>query len=314
MNRFRIHSIKIFLTAAVFIISAARAKSQQEPLYTQYYFNTQTYNPAYTGSWDNLGFMVLGRHQWIGMEGAPRTYTFSLQSPTKFDNVSLGFNIISDRAGLEKRLMLNADYAYRLMVSSDMSLRLGIKGGVTSYSNNFSEYIGYPDDPADPAFMSEPDLRLMPNFGIGAYLARDNFYLGLSVPKILNSDFRQNYNNYSTYAEIRHYFFIGGVVYEISQDVKFKPAFLTRIVWGAQPVVDLSANFLLQEKIWLGANYRTGDSFGVIAQWIFDNQLRIGYAVDFATNQLRMGHSGTHEVMLSYEIGIKRRWSSPRMF
>jgi type IX secretion system PorP/SprF family membrane protein len=314
MNRFRIHSIKIFLTAAVFIISAARAKSQQEPLYTQYYFNTQTYNPAYTGSWDNLGFMVLGRHQWIGMEGAPRTYTFSLQSPTKFDNVSLGFNIISDRAGFEKRLMLNADYSYRLMVSNDMSLRLGIKGGVTSYSNNFSEYTGYPGDPADPAFMSETELRLMPNFGIGAYLANHNFYLGLSVPKILNSDFRQNYNNYSTYAEIRHYFFIGGMVYEISQDVKFKPAFLTRIAWGAQPVVDLSANFLLQEKIWLGANYRTGDSFGVIAQWIFDNQLRIGYAVDFATNQLRMGHSGTHEVMLSYEIGIKRRWSSPRMF
>lgn len=284
-------------------------------MFTQYYFNTQTYNPAYTGTWDNLGFLVLGRHQWIGIEGAPRTYTFSLQAPTKFDNVALGFNIISDRAGLEKRLLLNADYSYRLLINRDVSLRLGIKAGITSYSNNFAEYTGYPGDPADPAFMSEADIRLMPNFGIGAYLSGYDYYLGLSLPKILKSDFQQNYNNYSTMAEMRHLFLIGGKVFDLSPDLKLKPTFLTRFVWGAQPVIDLSANFLLRERIWLGANYRTGDSFGFIAQWLFDNQIRIGYAVDFvATNRLRNTHSGTHEVMVSYEIGVKRRWSSPRMF
>jgi type IX secretion system PorP/SprF family membrane protein len=314
MIKFRLHSITGLLFMIFLFHAGFDAKAQQEPLFTQYYFNTQTYNPAYTGTWDNLGFMVLGRHQWIGMEGAPRTYTFSLQTPTKFDNVALGFNILSDRAGLEKRLMLNADYSYRLMINRNASLRLGIKAGVTSYSNNFAEYTGYPGDPADPAFMGEAEIRMMPNFGVGAYLSSREYYLGLSVPKLLKSDFRQNFNNYSTWAEIRHLFLTGGMVFELSDDVKLKPTFLSRFVWGAQPVVDLSANFLLRDKIWLGANWRTGDSFGMIAQWIFDNQLRIGYGVDFATNKLRTVHSGTHEVMVSYEIGIKRRWSSPRMF
>jgi type IX secretion system PorP/SprF family membrane protein len=314
MIKVNLYRIAGFLFIVFFSHTAFLAKAQQEPLFTQYYFNTQTINPAYAGSWDNLGFMVLGRHQWVGMEGAPTTYTFSFQTPTKFENVALGLNIMSDRAGFEKRLMLNADYSYRLRVNRKTSLRLGIKAGVTSYSNNFAEYTGYPGDPVDPAFMSEADIRFMPNFGIGAYLSTTEYYLGLSMPKILNTDFRQNYNNYSTWAEIRHLFLTGGMVFELSDDVKLKPTFLSRFVWGAQPVVDLSANFLLRDRIWLGANWRTGDSFGLIAQWIFDNQLRIGYGVDFATNRLRAVHSGTHEVMVSYEIGIKRRWSSPRMF
>jgi len=314
MVKFNLHRITGLLFIFFFSYTAFHAKAQQEPLFTQYYFNTQTFNPAYAGTWENLGFMVLGRHQWVGMEGAPTTYTFSFQTPTKFENVALGVNILSDRAGFEKRLMLNADYSYRLRVNRKASLRLGIKAGVTSYSNNFADYTGYPGDPVDPAFMGEADIRYMPNFGVGAYLSTTEYYLGLSMPKLLKSDFRQNYNNYSTWAEIRHLFLTGGMVFELSEDVKLKPTFLSRFVWGAQPVIDLSANFLLREKIWLGANWRTGDSFGLIAQWIFDNQLRIGYGVDFATTRLRTVHSGTHEVMVSYELGIKRRWSSPRMF
>jgi type IX secretion system PorP/SprF family membrane protein len=180
--------------------------------------------------------------------------------------------------------------------------------------NNLTEYIGYPGDAPDPRFMGDIDVKFMPNFGVGAFLYGEDYFLGLSVPKIIQNEFRNNYNNYSTWGELRHFFFIAGYVFDISPELKFKPTFLTKATWGAPVEFDLTANFLLGQKVWLGAMYRTGDSFGFIAQWIFDNQLRVGYSVDFTTTRLRNYHNGTHEVMISYELGLRRKWSTPRMF
>jgi type IX secretion system PorP/SprF family membrane protein len=308
-----IDTIKILGTILLLFVNGI-IYAQQEPIYTQYNFNTQVINPAYAGTWDNLGFLVLGRHQWAGMDGAPKTYTLSVQSPTRFQNVSVGMNIVSDRAGFENRTSANIDYSYRLQLNNQNFLRLGLKGGITSYTVNFSDYVGYPGDPADPMFMGEIDKKIMPNFGIGAYWYSNDYYLGFSVPKIVQNDFESNYNNYSTSAELRHMYLTGGYVYKFSEDVQFKPAFLTRMVWGAPAIFDLSANFLLREMVWLGANYRFSNSFGFIAQWIFDHQLRIGYAVEFTTAQIHSFHSGTHEVMVSFELSDRRKWSSPRMF
>lgn len=288
--------------------------AQQEPTYTQYYFNNQVVNPAYAGTWNNLGFLVIGRHQWAGMDGAPTTYTLSVQSPTRFRNVALGLNVISDRAGFENRQMANLDYSYRVQLNRQNFLRLGIKAGITSYSVDFSRYQGYPGDPADPAFMGEIKNKIMPNFGVGGYLYNEHYYLGLSMPRILKSEFRNNFNNHSVTAEMRHLFLTGGYVFELNRDLHFKPTFLSRFVWGAPTLIDLTANFLIKEHLWLGANYRINDSFGFIAQWLFDNQLRVGYAVDFSIAKLRSFQNGTHEVMVSYELGSRRNWSSPRKF
>jgi type IX secretion system PorP/SprF family membrane protein len=299
----------------ILLLLTGRSFAQQDPMYTQYNFNTQTINPAYAGTWDNIGFLVLGRHQWTGIEGAPKTYTFSLQSPTRNRNVALGFNIISDKVGLEKRLSVSADYSYRLQLNDETYLRLGLKGGVTNYMNNLTEYTGYPGDTPDPVFLGDVDIRFMPNFGIGTFLYGENYYIGFSIPKIIQNEFKNNYNNYSAWSELRHFFVNAGYVFDLSEQVKFKPTFLTKAALGAPVEVDLTANFLLGDKVWLGAMYRTGDSFGFIAQWIFDNNLRVGYSVDFTTTRLQHFHNGTHEVMVSYELPLaRRRWSTPRMF
>lgn len=291
-----------------------RSEAQQDPMFTQYNFNLQTINPAYAGTWENAGFLVLGRHQWVGMSGAPTTYTFSFQTPVKFQNFALGMNVIADKVGMEKRLGANIDYSYRLLITNKTNLRLGIKAGVTAYTNNLTEYTGYPGEPEDPMFMTDIETKFMPNFGVGAFFSNDDYYVGISTPKILNTKFKNNFSNFSTTAELRHFFLIGGYVFKLSDYVSFKPTFLARVIWGASTVADVSANFLLGEKVWLGANYRTGDSFGFIGQWIFENRLRIGYGFDYSVTPLQSFHSATHEVMVSYELPSSRRWSNPRMF
>ncbi|WP_167619961.1 type IX secretion system membrane protein PorP/SprF [Maribellus sediminis] len=299
------------------VVAAFSANAQQDPMYTQYMFNTQTINPAYAGTWESVGFMALGRHQWTGWDGAPETYTFSLQAPLKNERVALGFDVISDKVGLEKKFYLFADYSYLVPIGEKTNLRLGLKGGFTNYSNNLQEYDIV--DPGDPNFVGEINNAFKPNFGVGAFLYSKKAYVGFSIPKVVNTTFENDMKNFSVEGELRHYFLIAGAVFDLGENVKFKPTMLTKASFTSEtgtPVqFDLTGNFLIKEKLWLGAMYRTGSSYGFIAQWIFAEKLRIGYAIDFSTNNLKEHNNGTHEVMVSYELRFKKEnVISPRYF
>lgn len=309
-------SINIFrkvIWAILITMSCQVSFAQQEPLYTQYMFNTQTMNPAYVGTWQTLGFMALARDQWVGIPGAPNTQTFSIQSPFKNENVAVGLDLVHDVIGLEKRFSLYGDYSYRLKATMNTDLRLGIKFGFTNYSNNLNSYDLV--TPGDPMFMGEIKTKIMPNFGIGGFLSNPNYYVGFSIPKIINNDFKNDVNNFSTEAEIRHYYLIAGYIFNMSENLKFKPTFLTKVTSNSPVQMDFTANFLLKESVWLGVMYRTGDAVGFLAQWVFKNKLRLGYAVDFSTSKLGKYNQGTHEVMISYEINfLKNEFTSPRYY
>ena len=309
------------LTMLLLVAFGLTSNAQQDPMYTQYMFNTQTMNPAYAGTWESMSFMVLARQQWAGMDGAPQTYTFSMQAPLENERVALGLNVINDKVGLEKRFYVFGDYSYLVPVSNKSSLRLGLKGGFTNYSNDLSAYTTNAPGSGmtDPAFQGEIDKKFIPNFGVGAFLYNKRYYVGLSVPKLLNHEFKNNYNNLSVSSEMRHYFLMAGLVFNLGENLKFKPTMLTKASFTSEtgtPVeVDLSANFLIKEKFWLGTMYRTGDSFGFIAQWIIDKKLRLGYSYDYTISKLRNVQSGTHEIMISYEMKfLKELVISPRYF
>jgi len=303
----------IAILGVILLLCAAEFSfGQQDPMYTQYNYNTQTINPAYAGTWESLGFMVLGRYQWLGIEDAPRTYTFSVQSPTRKENVAWGLSVVTDKLGQEQHLTLMGDYSYRLRISENSFLRLGLKAGVTHYSNPLSTYIQNPDEPQET--FENIDSKLVPNFGVGCFLYSKDYYLGFSVPKIMETNFEKTNTNYSNYAEMCHFYLQGGYVFSLGPNVKFKPTFLTKATFVAPIELDLTANFLLGDRFWIGAMYRTGDSYGFLTQWVIDKKLRLGYSIDFSKTRLRTFNTGSHELMISYELGIKRRWSTPRMF
>lgn len=314
--------VLFFVSITLFALLFSGSKvvnAQQDPMFTQYMFNTQTINPAYAGTWESVGFLTMARKQWVGFDGAPETYLFSVQAPLKNEKIALGLNLMSDKVGLEKRFGFSLDYSYQLKLNLKTSLRLGLKGGFTNYSNNLQQYQLFPNGLVDPLFQGEINSQFMPNFGIGAFLYSKKYYAGLSIPKLIHNEFENNYNNYSVQAEMRHFYLMGGMVFDLGENIKFKPTLLSKFSWAnetsAPLQVDLSGNFLIKDKIWLGGMLRTGDSYGFIAQWIFNNKLRLGYAVDFTTTNLKNYHSGTHEIMISYELRtLKEKFVSPRYF
>ena len=291
--------------------------AQQLPQFTQYMYNTISVNPAYAGSRETLSLVGLHRSQWVGIDGGPTTQTFSIHSPLRNEKVGLGLSFINDQLGYENFAYIYADFSYTINVGAETKLAFGLKGGFTHY-NLDAELLNDPSVVNDLYFNDVAD-RWSPNIGAGAFLHSNRWYVGLSAPRILNTDWNKSQNGQVEYvsAERISYYLTGGYVFELSESTKLKPAFMVKATNGAPLSYDLTANFLFNEKFWLGGAYRFNESagaFGAIADFQVSKQLRIGYAYEHPISDIRPYSSGTHEVLLMYEFIKSKRIKSPRYF
>ena len=284
---------------------------QQDPQYTQYQYNTMSVNPGYTGSRGHLGLLSLYRNQYVGLDGAPQTITFGIDSPVgKFDG--LGLSIVQDELGPSEETYIDFNYAHQLIVNQKGDrLALGLKAGVRFFSLDFSK--GIFRDP-DTAFNENVNSRLLPSVGAGIFYYTSKWYVGLSTPNVFtNAHFDEIQE--SEAVERLHFFLIGGYVVDLNPDLKFKPSFFVKEVLGAPLSVDLSANFLAYETLNLGVNYRWDDSVSGLFGLQISPKLNIGYAYDFSINELNNYNSGTHEIFIRYQfISRVNRLKSPRFF
>lgn len=300
------------LMTAVALTVALAGLGQQDPLFSQYMFNTLAFNPAYAGSADVFTMMALSRHQWVGFDGAPSTQTFLAHSPLKAANMALGFTAITDRAGPMRQTGAQVDYAYRIRTGEDSRLAFGLKGGFNLMQADIASLSTVETDPSNVNIQGQ----LLPNFGFGLFWHAQRYYAGFSVPKLLENQIDVGGGTpLITASEVRHWYLMGGYVFDIDLDIKFKPSFLLRRVEGAPLSLDLNANFLLRERIWFGGMYRLGNSFGMLAQYQVNDQFRVGYAFDLTTTRIGAYNAGTHEIMLNYDLRfLKGRTVSPRYF
>jgi len=303
----KVRKIHILIITGIIVLFSFNSKAQLDPMFTQYMFNTQSINPAYAGMWEKIGFFSLVRRNYAGIDRAPMTELISFHTPLKNEFVGLGMNVINDRIGRENRLSIFGDYSFQIILKTNLYLRLGLKFGFMNYNNNLSEYILYPDNQYDPAFQGEVSNKFMPNFGVGAFLYNDYFYLSFSIPKLIQNDFKANVNNYSSLAEFRHVYLTGGYVFGMPKSIKFKPSILMRYTLGLPIEFDLAGTFNFKERFELGAMLRTASSVGFLAQWIFNKKLRVGYAVDIPITEIFNFQYGCHELMVSYAVDFYGR-------
>ena len=303
--------IIILLAGFLFI----EGKAQQDPGYTQYMFNTLAINPAYAGSRGMISMLLLSRHQWVGFEGAPSTQTLSIHAPIKHFNSGLGFSIINDNIGPVHQTSVHFDYAFIIKMGETNRLSMGLKSGFKVYQSKLNQLSL--DRDGDQLFAEDVRGKFLPNFGMGFYYYSDKFYLGLSTPELLKNELGESSQSQTKTLgrEERHYFFTGGFVHDLSQDIKLKPSVLVRWLNGAPVTFDVTLNVILKEQIWAGVMHRFGDSFGILLQYQFHNNFRVGYAFDLSTTEMGRYNNGTHEIMLGYDFMLsKNKIISPRYF
>ncbi len=301
-----------FLMFLIFL--SWNVSAQQDPMFTQYMHNPVSINPAYAGSSGTLNFVSMHRQQWVGMDGAPKTLTLSVNSPLFNYNVGVGLSLIYDVIGPVKQTGIYADYAYHLKITTKTKLAFGLKGGVNMYDVNLQNLRGAQDD--DYVAFNGIRKMYLPNFGVGSYLYSDRFYLGFSIPKMLQNSLSDNDNTLDlANKEERHIFLTGGVVIDLTENIKFKPSAILRMVSGSPLSSEISAAILLNDRLWLGAMYRFGDSFGGMVKFNLTSQLSVGYSYDLTHSGLSPYNQGTHEVYVSYDLAFKnKKILSPRYF
>jgi type IX secretion system PorP/SprF family membrane protein len=305
--------------ALMFLSAIITSYGQQDPQFTQYMYNTQVINPAYAGSREVLSFGLLGRTQWVGLEGAPETGTFTVNSPIGlYDNMGLGLSIVYDKIGPAMESNVTVDYSYSINLSYNYKLAFGLKAGMDVLDIDYTRLTL--SEQSDPFFQSNVDNRLRPQVGAGLYLNSDRFYAGLSVPNFLNTTHfdessLQNANTNDIAIERLHYFFITGYVFDLNEDLKFKPATLVKSVSGAPLQWDLSANFLINEKLTLGASYRWSAAISALAGFQITPNFFAGLAYDYQSTDLEQYSNGSYEVFLRFDIFRKSdRIITPRFF
>ena len=285
--------------------------AQQDSQFTQYMYNTININPAYAGSRGMMSIFGLHRTQWVGIDGAPVTNAFSINTPINNSYLGLGVSLVNDRIGPTKNTNLSGDLSYSIPTSETFKLSFGLKVSANMFDLDVSKL--------NPANANDPTLQnfnneISPNFGAGIYLHSDKLYLGVSVPNFLQ-DSKYNDNAVAVFQERMTFYFIGGYVFDLSQSVKFKPAFLTKMVTGSPLQVDASANFMFFDKLVLGGAYRWDAAFSALAGFQVTDGLFIGYSYDMETTNQKNYNSGSHELFIRFELFNKvSKMVTPRFF
>ena len=294
----------LIVLALIFSAFFLKSFGQVEPVLTQYMFNMQPVNPAYAGMWEKIGFSTLIRKQWAGINRSPLTQVFSFHTPTKNERVGLGLNVTNDHYGLENKLGVFGDYAYEISLTTQRRLRLGLKYGFVNYKNPLTQYQLYPDGQYDEAFAEDVDLKFLPNFGVGAFLYDESYYMGISIPKMLKNGYTANINNYNIEAQVQTVYLMAGYVFRFIQYnyLVFKPTMMLTYNRGLALQHDIGINFMIREKLWLGLMSRSGNAVSFVSNWIMDNNLRLGFAMDLTYNEIFPYQYGTYEISLGFDM------------
>jgi len=305
---------KLYFIAILALSVFTEVQAQQDPHYTQYMYNMSIMNPAYAGSKEGMSGGFLYRKQWVEIEDAPTTGTFFIHSPVG-RNVGLGLSVVSDKIGPVEENNFYGDFSYTLNLGGEHRLAFGLKAGLTMHKIDFSVIsptLPQPD-PSDPFFAANPSSSFL-NIGSGLFYYTDKYYVAFSVPNMLKSKYLDfNGRQYGT--DVIHYFLTGGYVFDLNPNLKFKPFAMIKSSLNAPTSVDVSANFMMYDKLELGATYRLEDSFGAMVNFAVTPSLRVGYAYDHIVSDLNVVTPASHEVMLLFDLNFPKKVSrSPRYF
>ena len=302
------------LIISVMLSGALSSMAQQDALFSQYMFNMMLINPAYTGSRDVISLTALHRQQWLNVDGAPKTTTFSADMPLKNEKMGIGLTVFNDQIGVTNSTGFYANYAYRLRVSEKGTFSMGASAGLTNYKANLAS-VKHSDDGTEDIAFSSNYSKILPNLGLGVFYNTDKLYVGLSMPHVLNNKLENDPG--VTSRQFRHAYLMGGYVFDLNHNFKLRPSALLKYVSGAPIQLDLNVNLWMYDKVAFGLSYRSLDAPLAMVEVQITQQLRFGYAFDFSHSINPSNNLGrtTHEVLLRYEFGYdKGKVLSPRYF
>lgn len=306
------NTLRAMILGGIGLFCMQELHAQQDPQYTQYMYNHSNINPAYAGSREGVNIFGLYRTQWVGLEGAPKTATLSVNTPLGDSGLGLGVSFVNDHLGVMDDNTFSVDLSYAINLNYNYKMAFGVKGSANLLNVNYSKLNIY--NPTDPVAEDDIKNEFTPNIGAGLFLYSDKSYVGISIPTLLTRS-RYDDNNVKTLREKMHLYVTGGYVFDLTNEIKFKPATLVKLEQGSPLQIDLSANFLFVDKFTAGVAYRWDAAISGMVGFQVSESIMVGYSYDAETTKLARYNSGSHEIFMRFSLfnGFKRV-ASPRFF
>lgn len=285
--------------------------AQQEPTYSQYLFNGFAINPAYAGSRNGVSGTFLYRRQWLGLKGAPNTQTIAVHAPVGNRRHGIGFSALRDEISITRTYRFNAAYAYRVPLGKG-DLALGIQAVLINYRADAN--LLTIEDPSDQAIGWNNVNRVLPNAGAGVYYSTDRWFVGFAVPNVIPLRLSDEGTLDQRSLVRQHFFLNGGMWFPAGENLKIFPSAMVKYVWAAPPDVDVNLSFIIIDKFWVGAGFRTFDAIAFSFQWYPTAYLRVGYAYDVPVGRVNGYTSGSHELMIGFDLGYRKKVSKKMLY
>lgn len=305
--------MKKLISLSVLIFLPMMLMGQLTPVTNHYVLNPLRINPSYAGSRGGLSVAAFYRQQWVGLNGAPRTMSLELDAPVLSDKLGLGLFVVNDKIGVTRQTEVMTSYAFRISVGSG-TLALGLGAGLVATNTAWSELIVL--DPGDDYFLIDSKVFVVPDFSFGTYYSGKNYFLSFSIPRLLGYSFDFDKNKYSLKVEPGNYNYVvnTGYMFPLGAKARMMPSALVSYSPGDRLLYDGSLHFILYDRVWFGATYRSTGSVTALAQFAINNQLKMAYSYDFDFGKLGTYNNGSHEVMLRYEFRYKVDVINPLIF
>ena len=287
------------------------AIAQQDPQYSLYMFDKMAVDPAAAGSKDATELNLISRDQWLDIPGAPITNALLLSAPIQGKHAGIGVEIMNDRIGPTQSSSIQGNYAYNIKIGNG-KLAMGLGIGVYDYTFDWSQ-IDYKDK-SDVYAMSNNGSKITPTAEAGLYYYTQTYYIGLSFNHLIESRL-SNITTDSSASFKPHAYIIAGKSFQSASGIVWNPSVVIQYAQNAPIAATINLNVLLAEKIWLGAGYKSGYGFTLLAAYKANSSIMIGYAYDLGLNAIGVIGGGSHELSLTIDLSSKKvAQVSPRFF
>ncbi len=301
------------------LLAAAPALAQQQAQYSQYMNNNYLLNPGATGVEDYIDVKFSYRAQWVGLEGAPRTYYASISSSLgKWRTTTkrtiqdrrrpfhaIGGLVYNDVTGPTSRTSVYGSYAYNLVLTRGIRAALGASVGMQQFAVDGQQLHFF-----DPTTVAASAASRVLDASVGLWVYSPDFYFGVAGAQLLGNklDFSYSANQVGVGAPgnslRRHYFVTGGVRIPINEDWSLVPSVLVKAVAPAPLSVDINAKLKYKDLLWAGVSWRAFDS-AIAMVGISYEQFTLGYSYDTGLSELAGYNAGSHEILLGLRLKKK---------
>ncbi|WP_333821412.1 PorP/SprF family type IX secretion system membrane protein [Ohtaekwangia sp.] len=280
------------------LISSDAAFAQQKEQFTQYMFNGLILNPAVAGYDEALSLTFLNRSQWSAVDGAPVTQTLSAHTRFADSHTGVGISIVNDKIGVHRNQSFQGNYAYRIQMTDQSYLSMGLQAGVNIYRSDYSGLIT--TSPAyDPRLANGSISSTAFTTGAGLYYKSRKIEVGLSAPEVIPHKISISDSVTVAWRKAQYFLFAR---YTIALDamLDLQPSVLVKYMQGIPVSYDVNACLLIRKVLALGLSYRKQESIDFLFKAQVTPQLLLGYSYDYGTGPVSRNSRGAHELMLNY--------------